>query len=525
MINKLARRLGFQQSVPVALIDSWHVPQPKRSSIELAPREGAASCLVDQYGRVQIDDETWTLDLTLAAGARWVAVSAADRVSQVIVGPGVVETTVQTPSGPVVQRVAAGVVDGEPVIIIEVENTGGVAIAAGVVARPLRLDGRGFIGEASADASGITIDGHHRVRFETVAAAVATSDGAAGDLLQQLPNADDGTTSSASKCRSGGAQAAAVWPLPHTAILRIVVELVNVTSPHAAVPSTSDINRGWEAHLNQGMRVDVDEIDIAKHLSTAGRTVLTMWPDIADTPSAILAMSEMGFGRDAGRLFEQLERCDDDGAVLRCLARWSQLGEQHHQLEDLDRILGRLAQAAHAVAKQGGTLAGATWLDDAFVTLGGRLHQIDQPDVAERVQGFSATVQPVDGAADLLAELTKEIDKRGVWPTSQMRNSAQYARAVRALVVEDSGTQVHVIPEMPKLWRGRTLDVFGLPIANGSLSFGLRWHGPRPALLWEAILAPEAPFALRAPGIDADFESHERQGETLLADPGWASTS
>ena len=68
MINKLARRLGFQQSVPVALIDSWHVPQPKRSSIELAPREGAASCLVDQYGRVQIDGETWTLDLTLAAG-------------------------------------------------------------------------------------------------------------------------------------------------------------------------------------------------------------------------------------------------------------------------------------------------------------------------------------------------------------------------------------------------------------------------------------------------------------------------
>jgi hypothetical protein len=525
MINKLARRLGFQQSVSVALIDDWHVPQPKRSSIELAPREGVASCLVDQYGRVQIDGESWTLDLTLAAGARWVAVSAADRVAQVMVAPGVVETTVQTPSGPVVQRVAAGVVDGEPVVIIEVENTGGVAIAAGVVARPLRLDGRGFIGEASADASGITIDGHHRVRFEMPPAAVAASDGPTGDLLQQLPNADDGTKYSASKCRSGGAQAAAVWPLPHTAILRIVVELVGVTSLSAAVPSTSDINRGWEAHLKQGMRVDVDEVEIAANLSAAGRSVLTLWPDVEDTPSAILAMSEMGFGRDAGRLFERLERCDDDGAVLRCLARWSQLGEQRHQLEDLDRILGRLAQAAHVVAGQGDTLAGASWLDDALVTLGGRLHQIEQPDVAERVQGFSTVVQPVDGAADLLAKLTKEIDKRGVWPNSQMRNAAQYVRAVRALVVEDTGTQVHVLPGMPKRWRGRTLDVFGLPIANGSLSFGLRWHGPRPALLWEATLAPDVPFVLRAPGIDTDFMSHERQGEALLADPGWGSTS
>ena len=98
-------------------------------------------------------------------------------------------------------------------------------------------------------------------------------------------------------------------------------------------------------------------------------------------------------------------------------------------------------------------------------------------------------------------------------------------RAVRALVVEDTGTQVHVLADMPKLWRGRTLDVFGLPIANGSLSFGLRWHGPRPALLWEATLAPDVPFVLRAPGIDTDFMSHERQGEALLADPGWGSTS
>ena len=525
MINRLVRRLGFQQSVPVSLIDDWHIPAPKRSSIELAPREGAASCRVDQYGRVQVDGASWTLDLTLAAGARWVAASASDRVAQTLTAPGVVETTVQTPSGPVVHRVAAGVVSGQPVAIIEIENTGGVAIAVGMVARPLQLDGRGYIGEAAIDGSGIVIDGRRCVRFETSPATVTASDGASGDLLAHMPAASEGAPSAAAKCRSGGAQAAAVWPLPHTATLRIVVELAGNTSPGAAVPSTSDINRGWEAHLKQGMRVDVDDFEVSEHLSTACRSVLTMWPEVQDTPSAILAMSEMGFGRDAGRFFDLLERCDDDGAVLRCLARWAQLGEQAHQLEDLERILGRLAQAAHVVAGSGGEPAGAAWLDDALVALGGRLHQIEQPDVAERVQGFKTAVQPIEGASDQLALLTKALDKRGVWPEAQMRSASHYVRAIRALVVEDTGTEVRLLPQLPELWRGRTIDVLGLPVANGTMSFGLRWHGHRPALLWEASLAPEAPFTLKIPGIDAGFETSDRQGETLLTDPGWGSAS
>lgn len=525
MINRLVRRLGFQQSVPVALIDDWHVPVLKRNTIELAPREGAAACMVDQYGRVQIDGASWTLDLTLAAGARWVAASEADRVEQSFSAPGVIETTVKTPSGPVVQRVAAGVVDGKPVAVVEVENTGGVAIAVGMVARPLRLDGRGYIGEVAVDGSGITLDGRHRVRFETSPASVAASEGPSGDLLQHLPDASNGTSSASAKCRSGGAQAAAVWPLPHTATLRVVVELAGATASGAAVPSTADINRGWTAHLKQGMRVDVDELAIAEHLSTASRSVLTLWPEVVDTPSAILAMSEIGFGRDAGRLFELLERSDDDGAVLRCLARWAQLGEQSHQLEDLERILGRLAQAAHVIAHRGGQPVGAVWLDDALVALGGRLHQIDQPDVAERVQGFRAQVQSGEGAGDHLAHLTKALDKRGVWPDAQMRSASQFVRAVRSVVVEDTEAEVCLLPELPQLWRGRTLDVLGLPVAHGTMSFGLRWHGPRPALLWEANLAPEAPFTLRVPGIDADFETTDRQGEALLADPGWGSTS
>lgn len=524
MISRLARRLGFQQSVPVAMIDDWVVVTPRRSTIELAPREGAASCLVDQFGRIQVDGACWTLDLTLAAGARWVPLTTAERVTQAVLSPAVVETTVQTPAGPVVQRVAAGVVDSKPVAIVEIENTGGVAIAAGIVVRPIQLDGRGFIGEVSVGSGGVEVDGRSAVRFASKPASVRVSDGASGDLLQHMPGADDGTPEAETKCRSGGAQAAAVWPVPHTATIRLVIELDEPTAPTAAVPTTEDINRGWGAHLKQGMRVDVDGLDVADHVGVAARSALTLWPEIEDTPSAILALAETGFGRDAGRFFARLERCEEDDRVLRSLARWAQLGEQAHQLEDLERILGRLAQAAHGVAARGGEVAGPAWLDDAMVTLGGRLHQIGQPDVADRVHSFRAVEQGLTGAADELARLDKERDKRGVWPAGQMASASRYLRMLRSVVIDDAGAELRLLPELPKLWRGRAIDVFVMPVANGHVSFGLRWHGPRPALLWEATLAPEAPLRITVPGIDPAFSSVEREGEALLADPGWQTS-
>jgi len=306
--------------------------------------------------------------------------------------------------------------------------------------------------------------------------------------------------------------------------MRFVVELAAATSPTAAVPSTDEVRRGWQAHLKQGMRVDVDDVEVGEHLGLATQSVMTLWPERDDAPSAILAIAEAGFGRDAQRFFTDLEKCDDDARVLRSLARWAQLGEQAHQLEPLEAILGRLAQAAHVIASGGGELPGRPWLSDALVALGGRLHQIEQPDVAERVQGFRVASQPVTGAADRLGGLTKQRDKRGVWPDAQLSHAADYVRTVRSLAIDDAGSELGLLPEVPLLWRGRTIDVFGLPVTNGSVSFGLRWHGPRPALLWEAQLAPEVPVQITVPGIDPAFVSTERQGEALLADPGWQTT-
>jgi hypothetical protein len=47
------------------------------------------------------------------------------------------------------------------------------------------------------------------------------------------------------------------------------------------------------------------------------------------------------------------------------------------------------------------------------------------------------------------------------------------------------------------------------------LAFAVRWHGARPALLWDA----PAGLELSAPALDPAWSSAEAAGETLLAEP------
>jgi hypothetical protein len=87
----------------------------------------------------------------------------------------------------------------------------------------------------------------------------------------------------------------------------------------------------------------------------------------------------------------------------------------------------------------------------------------------------------------------------------------------RLLVVEEPGGLV-LLPVLPEGWRGQGLEVHDLPTTAGTLSFAVRWHGPRPALLWE--LEGDGDVHLRAPGLDPAWSSAERRGEALLAGTG-----
>lgn len=72
----------------------------------------------------------------------------------------------------------------------------------------------------------------------------------------------------------------------------------------------------------------------------------------------------------------------------------------------------------------------------------------------------------------------------------------------------------HLLPAgIPADWRGHPLECRDLPSSTGStVSFALRWHGERPAVLWEQH-GPAV--TLRAPSLDPEWSSDEIAGEAL----------
>jgi hypothetical protein len=72
---------------------------------------------------------------------------------------------------------------------------------------------------------------------------------------------------------------------------------------------------------------------------------------------------------------------------------------------------------------------------------------------------------------------------------------------------------IDIMTYLPPEWRGQAVTVQHAPTRYGTLSFALRWHGPRVALLWE-IDRPGV--TLRAPGINPTWSTSDARGDALL---------
>lgn len=71
---------------------------------------------------------------------------------------------------------------------------------------------------------------------------------------------------------------------------------------------------------------------------------------------------------------------------------------------------------------------------------------------------------------------------------------------------------------IPQPWWGQSFEAHGLRVGPAQrVSFAVRWHGERPAILWET----EGPDTVRLTGggHDPDWRTSERRGEALLAAP------
>ncbi len=112
-----------------------------------------------------------------------------------------------------------------------------------------------------------------------------------------------------------------------------------------------------------------------------------------------------------------------------------------------------------------------------------------------------------------------------------LRGEAHHAAAgaavlslVRSLLVVERGLDadgaagLDLATLVPPAWRGQSWEVHAAPTAYGRVGYAVRWHGNRPALIWELVPHdPQEQPRLRAPGLDPSWSTTQLRGEALLA--------
>jgi hypothetical protein len=89
-------------------------------------------------------------------------------------------------------------------------------------------------------------------------------------------------------------------------------------------------------------------------------------------------------------------------------------------------------------------------------------------------------------------------------------------------VVRDRDDGVELLAGWGPGWLGASVEVVDLPTRWGRVSFAVRWHGARPALLWEVSPWSDLDAAtptLVAPMVDPAWSTRASSGDALLAAP------
>ncbi len=95
--------------------------------------------------------------------------------------------------------------------------------------------------------------------------------------------------------------------------------------------------------------------------------------------------------------------------------------------------------------------------------------------------------------------------------------SAEFLSFVRTMLVHERSDGLSLLSILPASWLGQGVEVHDAPTRFGTLSFALRWHGERPALLWELDRHdPDVDVVLTCPGLDPAWRSTDARGEALL---------
>ncbi len=280
-----------------------------------------------------------------------------------------------------------------------------------------------------------------------------------------------------------------VLPVGHRAIVRVALPFPGGKGPSALanVPPALAVVRGWTRVVEQASRLVLPDERLVEALVAARCDLLLEGPvDPTDDP--------VGFLLDVA----ELVRCGDSADA------W---------LLDVVEPAERAAKAAARRYASDDEVADALAALDACrivaVRAGDERAADDIDRTASRLVAKHGSLDSSAGSAGAIASF------------ADVRRGTSAGRFVRSIErrVADGG---RLLPGgMPTTWLGNNFEVHGLPTSpTTTVSFAVRWHGERPAVLWEQHGTAASPgVELTAPDIDADWRTSDGSGESLWPAP------
>ena len=497
--------------------------------------------VVDGAGAIAAPDGSWAIDWCIGADDRWhVAASEAAVRQRRLEATPVVETAMRVPTGDAVARAYGARVPGRAadLIAIEVVNDTTLPVA---VALLLRADEVRLAGDRAV------LDGAVEVRFPRAPSRVASGTDRA---TVEATVTGGGAVEVVAGAATVAPVVAVLFPLAHTA--RLAAEVAPTGpgpggggdggSPGAvgAVPAPDQVARGWRAQLDRGVAVRLPDERLAEAVDLArAQVLLAAAGDLGgattrELAALLAALGHQGFGDEAGRVaVALLDRQRLSGRFGRgpegradataALSGLGALAGARLTPEAGELLAGPVAKAAHRLARDAGRDAGPE-VRGALVGAADLLVAADQPEAAAAVR---ALVGPHPGSRpgappQALDQVVGTVGADDPTRARYAAGSAALLGAVRPGLVDDRDDGLALFAGLPPAWFGRGVEVHEAPSRFGPVSCALRWHGPRPALLWDVAAGPDSgpEPVLTVPALDPTWSSAERRGEALLAEPG-----
>jgi hypothetical protein len=286
-----------------------------------------------------------------------------------------------------------------------------------------------------------------------------------------------------------------------------------------ALPDADQVARGWGVQSRRASRFEVPDRRLRDAIGASIRFLLLG----AEDPNLAEALDLLGFADEAGTALladgNALGGTARPGLVLHAIAwHWALTRDvgvakvAAPLIGALVPALGRSADPVDAALGRSALPRIADLLDGA----GERLGALD----ARALDGQEPPVEIAEGPS--VEELLAAASPTWTWSRGAVGHdltaSAELISRVRRRLVQEVDGGLALSPSVPDGWLGQGWEVHDAPTAHGRLSYAIRWHGERPALLWELDPHPgQPPARLTVPRLDARWSTTDARGEALLA--------